>query len=320
MTVLEEAEKEYNRLNNESNKEEADKAAAKAVDELIEKIGEVTIDSGTQIQQARDAFEKLTPEQKAKVEKEETLRAAEEKYAKLLLEKEKENAKTFLDTYKNLTEYRTEQQEELKRIISEGKIQIEKAADKEGIDRIVKAVKIKMDAVKTDAELTSQENAEKAVEYVKAQIANIGEVRFTSKSRDAIMFARASYDKLEKTLQAKVDNYTVLLNAETKWKKMEENAKVITVVDEKSKVSVSGKFMEDFKLHVEKASEEAETVLKKEFVSMGDKIEKSSVAYTISYEGGYVGEITVKLPTDAVYERKKRICKTIMRRWFDSIL
>ena len=46
-----------------------------------------------------------------------------------------------------------------------------------------------MDAVKTDAELTSQENAEKAVEYVKAQIANIGEVRFTSKSRDAIMFA-----------------------------------------------------------------------------------------------------------------------------------
>ena len=105
---------------------------------MIEKIGEVTIDSGTQIQQARDAFEKLTPEQKAKVEKEETLRAAEEKYAKLLLEKEKENAKTFLDTYKNLTEYRTEQQEELKRIISEGKIQIEKAADKEGIDRIVR--------------------------------------------------------------------------------------------------------------------------------------------------------------------------------------
>lgn len=311
LTVLEEAEKEYNRLNNESNKEEADKAAAKAVDELIEKIGEVTIDSGTQIQQARDAFEKLTPEQKAKVEKEETLRAAEEKYAKLLLEKEKENAKTFLDTYKNLTEYRTEQQEELKRIISEGKIQIEKAADKEGIDRIVKAVKIKMDAVKTDAELTSQENAEKAVEYVKAQIANIGEVRFTSKSRDAIMFARVSYDKLEKTLQAKVDNYTVLLNAEAKWKKMEENAKVITVVDEKSKVSVSGKFMEDFKLHVEKASEEAETVLKKEFVSMGDKIEKSSVAYTISYEGGYVGEITVKLPTDAVYSGRNVFVKQL---------
>lgn len=311
LNVLEEAEKEYDRLKGEADKEEADKAAAKAVDDLIEKIGEVTIDSGKQIQQAREAFEKLTPEQKEKVEKEEILKAAEEKYAELLLVEEKENAKNLLDNYKNLTEYRQEQQEELKRIIREGKTQIEKATDKYGIDKVIKAAKEKMDAVKTDAELTAQENMEKAAEYVEKQIANIGEVRFTSKSRDAILFARVSYDKLEKTAQEKVDNYSVLSAAEAKWKELESNAKVITLVDEKSKIAVSGKFMEDFELHVEKADKEAEAVLQKEFVSLGDKLENLFVPYTISYEGGYVGEITVKIPVDAVYNGRNVIVKQL---------
>lgn len=311
LNVLEAAEKEYDRLKGEADKEEADKAAAKAVDDLIEKIGEVTIDSGKQIQQAREAFEKLTPEQKEKVEKEEILKAAEEKYAELLLVEEKENAKNLLDNYKNLTEYRQEQQEELKRIIREGKTQIEKATDKDGIDKVVKAAKEKMDAVKTDAELTAQENMEKAAEYVEKQIANIGEVRFTSKSRDAILFARVSYDKLEKMAQEKVDNYSVLSAAEAKWKELESNAKVITLVDEKSKIAVSGKFMEDFELHVEKADKEVESVLQKEFVSLGDKLENLFVPYTISYEGGYVGEITVKIPVDAVYNGRNVIVKQL---------
>ena len=311
LNVLEESEKEYDRLKGEADKEEADKAAAKAVDDLIEKIGEVTIDSGKQIQQAREAFEKLTPEQKEKVEKEEILKVAEEKYAELLLVEEKENAKNLLDNYKNLTEYRQEQQEELKRIIREGKTQIENATDKDGIDKVVKAAKEKMDAVKTDAELTAQENMEKAAEYVEKQIANIGEVRFTSKSGDAILFARVSYDKLEKTAQEKVDNYSVLSAAEAKWKELESNAKVITLVDEKSKIAVSGKFMEDFELHVEKADKEAEAVLQKEFVSLGDKLENLFVPYTISYEGGYVGEITVKIPVDAVYNGRNVIVKQL---------
>ena len=311
LNVLEESEKEYDRLKGEADKEEADKAAAKAVDDLIEKIGEVTIDSGKQIQQAREAFEKLTPEQKEKVEKEEILKVAEEKYAELLLVEEKENAKNLLDNYKNLTEYRQEQQEELKRIIREGKTQIENATDKDGIDKVVKAAKEKMDAVKTDAELTAQENMEKAAEYVEKQIANIGEVRFTSKSRDAILFARVSYDKLEKTAQEKVDNYSVLSASEAKWKELESNAKVITLVDEKSKIAVSGKFMEDFELHVEKADKEAEAVLQKEFVSLGDKLENLFVPYTISYEGGYVGEITVKIPVDAVYNGRNVIVKQL---------
>lgn len=311
LNVLEESEKEYDRLKGEADKEEADKAAAKAVDDLIEKIGEVTIDSGKQIQQAREAFEKLTPEQKEKVEKEEILKVAEEKYAELLLVEEKENAKNLLDNYKNLTEYRQEQQEELKRIIREGKTQIENATDKDGIDKVVKAAKEKMDAVKTDAELTAQENMEKAAEYVEKQIANIGEVRFTSKSRDAILFARVSYNKLEKTAQEKVDNYSVLSAAEAKWKELESNAKVITLVDEKSKIAVSGKFMEDFELHVEKADKEAEAVLQKEFVSLGDKLENLFVPYTISYEGGYVGEITVKIPVDAVYNGRNVIVKQL---------
>ena len=57
----------------------------------------------------------------------------------------------------------------------------------------------------------------------------------------------------EKTAQEKVDNYSVLSAAEAKWKELESNAKVITLVDEKSKIAVSGKFMEDFELQIGRA-------------------------------------------------------------------
>lgn len=311
LSILEAAEKEYTRLKDEAEKEEVDQAAAKAVDELIEKIGEVTIQSGKQIQQARDAFEKLTPNQKEKVKKEEVLKAAEEKYAQLLLEKEKENAKNTLDSYKNLTAYRPEQQEVLKKIIDEGKTQIEKTSTKEEIEKVLKTVKEKMDAVKTDAELTEEENAEKAAEHMEMQISNIGKVQFTSKSRDAILFARVAYDKLEKNIQEKVKNYSILLNAEKDWKNLEANAKVITIVDEKSNITLSGKFMDDFVLYVKKASTEEESVLRKEFATLQDKMEKLFVPYTISYEGGYVGEISVNIPVEDGYNERNVIVKQL---------
>ncbi|WP_461811005.1 Ig-like domain-containing protein [Faecalimonas sp.] len=311
LNILEAAEKEYARLKDQAEKEEVDQAAAKAVDELIEKIGEVTIQSGKQIQQARDAFEKLTLAQKEKVAKEEVLKAAEEKYAQLLLEKEKEDAKNTLDSYKNLSAYRPEQQEVLKKLINEGKIQIEKTSTKKEIEKVLKTVKEKMDAVKTDAQLTEEEQAEKAAKQMDMQISNIGKVQFTSKSRDAILFARVAYDKLEKNVQEKVKNYSILLKAEKDWKNLEENAKVITIVDEKSNITVIGKCMDDFVLHVEKASTEEESILRKEFTSLGNKVEKLFAPYTISYDGGYIGEINVNIPVEDGYNGRNVIVKQL---------
>jgi hypothetical protein len=56
----------------------------KAVDELIANIGEdISLDSGKAIAQAFDAYDALTDDHKAKVTGFETLKAADDKYAKL---------------------------------------------------------------------------------------------------------------------------------------------------------------------------------------------------------------------------------------------
>lgn len=67
-----------------------DKAAD--VDVLIEKIGTVTLESKAVIDIARDAYEKLNDAQKARVQKPQILEKAEEEYAKLQAEAEKEEA------------------------------------------------------------------------------------------------------------------------------------------------------------------------------------------------------------------------------------
>lgn len=60
-----------------------DAAAAKAVDDLIDAIGEVTVDSGDAITAAREAYDALTDAQKELVENYEKLLAAEELYKEL---------------------------------------------------------------------------------------------------------------------------------------------------------------------------------------------------------------------------------------------
>ncbi len=79
--VLTAAEAEYNRL-----KYEANKAAAKAVDEVVAKLAPVTLNSGKAIEAARKAFDALTPEQKKFLdpETEGKLVAAENEYKKLV--------------------------------------------------------------------------------------------------------------------------------------------------------------------------------------------------------------------------------------------
>ncbi|MGM9567249.1 MAG: S-layer homology domain-containing protein [Clostridia bacterium] len=67
-------------------KEAADKAAAKAVDEKIAAIGEVTLDSKDAIDAARAAYNALTADQKALVSKADDLVAAEEAYAYITAE------------------------------------------------------------------------------------------------------------------------------------------------------------------------------------------------------------------------------------------
>ena len=63
--------------------DEEDKEAAEAVEKLIEDLGNITPDSEDDIEAAREAYEKLTDEQKALVGNLDALEAAEEKLAEL---------------------------------------------------------------------------------------------------------------------------------------------------------------------------------------------------------------------------------------------
>lgn len=85
--VLIAAEEAYVKLNE---KKEEDKAAAKAVEALIDEIGKVTRSSGKAIREARNSYDALDKDQKALVQNLDVLEVAEKKYEKLM-EKEEEN-------------------------------------------------------------------------------------------------------------------------------------------------------------------------------------------------------------------------------------
>ena len=84
---LEAAERKYKELTESASQEEIDRAAAKGADELINSIGEVSLESESAIQAARAAYDALTDEQKALVTKSYALKAAEEKLAAMKADK-----------------------------------------------------------------------------------------------------------------------------------------------------------------------------------------------------------------------------------------
>ena len=85
LKTLTDAEEEYQKL---LDRRKADEAAAKAVDEAVAKLTPVTLESGKAIEEARKAFDALTPEQKKLLdpETEGKLVAAENEYKKLVKE------------------------------------------------------------------------------------------------------------------------------------------------------------------------------------------------------------------------------------------
>ena len=81
------AEAKYEELKAAASQEDIDQAAAKGVDDLIDAIGTVTLESETAITSARAAYDKLTDPQKNLITKLETLTAAEAKLTQLKLDK-----------------------------------------------------------------------------------------------------------------------------------------------------------------------------------------------------------------------------------------
>ena len=192
--VLLDAEAKYAEL---VAKREADKAAAKAVDEKVAAIGNVELsdESKAKIDEARKAFDALTPEQKKFLaeDTESKLVAAEKEYARLVKEAEDKAAAKAVDE-KVAAIGNVELSDESKAKIDEARKAFDaltpeqkKFLDPETEGKLVAAENEYKKLVKDDAD-------KKAAKEVEEKIASIGTV--TKNSGAAIKDARSSYEAL----------------------------------------------------------------------------------------------------------------------------
>ena len=177
----------------------ADLKAAKPVDDMIDAIGEVTLDSESAIQAARAAYDALTEEQKAEVKNYDVLTAAEARLADL------KAAKAVDDMIDAIGEVTLE---------SEGAIDAARAA----YEALTEAQQAE---VKSYDKLTAAEArlaVLKPAKPVEKLIDAIGEVTLGSES--AIAAARTAYDNLTEAQQAEVKNYDKLTAAEAAYARL----------------------------------------------------------------------------------------------------
>ncbi|MFR4993678.1 MAG: S-layer homology domain-containing protein [Oscillospiraceae bacterium] len=189
-----------------------DAAAAKAVDDLIDAIGEVTLESGDAIKAARAAYDALTDTQKELVKNYEKLTAAEEAYTALV---DAAAAKAVDDLIDAIGEVTADSGDAIK-------------AARAAYDALTDTQK---ELVKNYEKLTAAEEAYTALvdaaaaKAVDDLIDAIGEV--TADSGDAIKAARAAYDALTDTQKELVKNYEKLLAAEELYEELTASAAAI---------------------------------------------------------------------------------------------
>ena len=214
-----------------------DDPAVVAVKELIDAIGEVTLDSGDAIDAARAAYDELPEAKKALVDNYEKLTAAEEAYTALV---DAAAAKAVDDLIDAIGEVTLESGDAIK-------------AARAAYDALTDTQK---ELVKNYEELTAAEEAYTALvdaaaaKAVDDLIDAIGEV--TADSGDAIKAARAAYDALTDTQKELVKNYEKLLAAEELYEELTASAAAIA-----QKAAEEAKQAQEEAEAAQKAAEEA---------------------------------------------------------------
>ncbi len=304
--TLLDAEKKYQELKEAADKEAADRAAAKAVDDKIEAIGNVTLEKREAIQNARTAYDELSDDQKAYVTKLQDLKDAEKELKELEFVEEKEIAKKELEAYKDFSDYRQAQQDELRAIIDKTKTVIDAAKDQNELKKALEDAKADMDAVKTDAQLTEEETAAADAQSVMDQINAIGNVTLNSKTQ--IEAARTAYDALSELAKTKVTNLDVLEAAEKTYKELVEHWEPEKLTDNETGITAEGKVLPGSKLVIRKILESEAPELLKAFEA--EQTEKILSAYEVSLEnGGFDGNLKLTFPVGDSYNGRKVIIK-----------
>ena len=203
--------------------------AADTVATLINAIGtvEYTDNCKTKIDEAREAYNKLTNEQKAFVNNESTLTGAETAYANLKAAAEKEAADTAAvaaAVAKIEAIGKVEYTNESKAKINAARTAYDALTDDQKVKVTEEQFKILTDAETAYANLeaTAEKEAadQKAANAVIALIDAIGNVEYTDASKAKIDEAREAYDKLTDNQKQLVNNYSTLTEAEKRYKEL----------------------------------------------------------------------------------------------------
>ena len=189
--------------------ERIDRAAAAAVDNLIDAIGEVTLESKQAIETARAAYDNLTPTQKTYVTKLDTLTAAETAYKALV------DRKAADDVIEKINE--------IGKVTLESKTAIEAA--RAAYNALTNDQKLLVEnynvLTAAEAELArlEAEAKDKADREAAAQVDEMIERLFPVNrySGPAIRMARAAYEALTEDQKALVTRYNDLVRAEKEY-------------------------------------------------------------------------------------------------------
>ena len=192
---------------------ELEAAPIKSVEELINAIDTVTLDSKKAIDAARKAYDGLTKAQQARVSNYAALTAAETAYAKLVADKADQDAADAVIA----------KIDAIGTVTLDSKSAIDEA--RKAYDGLTKAQQAKVSnytaltaAETAYAKLVADKADQDAADAVIAKINAIGTV--TLKSKKSIDAARKAYDKLTAAQQARVSNYAALTAAETTYAKL----------------------------------------------------------------------------------------------------
>lgn len=248
-TIVEKYKKQINDLTSDNGidecvvnaKSELDKVKEKTqiTKDLIDGLGNKPgLDKRADYEKAQEAFDSLTQSEKRIVGRkyESKLKSAKNNIFSLQVKV----YYTEIKEYKNLDDYRPEQKEEISKIVSSFTQGASKCKDLKSLDKFYADQKAEMDKIKTDAQLTKEEN----IADVVAKIDAIGTVTLESKGK--IDAAREAYDKLAADDKAGVTNYDSLVAAEAKYKEIYDKAEadkkavanVIGLIDEIGEVSL----------------------------------------------------------------------------------
>lgn len=204
------AEKKLKELQDAAAEQERiDRAAAAAVDNLIDAIGKVTLESKQAIETARAAYDNLTPMQKTYVTKLDTLTAAEAAYKALVDQKAADDV--------------TEKINEIGKVTLESKTAIEAA--RAAYNALTNDQKLLVEnynvLTAAEAELArlEAEAKDKADREAAAQVDEMIERLFPVNrySGPAIRMARAAYEALTADQKALVKHYDDLVKAEAEF-------------------------------------------------------------------------------------------------------